>query len=94
MKLLRRRPKSFDIQVQDMVLHITASPDLAEESRPGPRAGGLSARDKAAGRPLRRRPPTTLPHRVSVLPPPLTRRVRGLAAERKLANLASGAGVR
>ncbi|MBI3647309.1 MAG: hypothetical protein HY240_00870 [Actinobacteria bacterium] len=33
MKLLRRRPKSFDIQVQDMVLHITASPDLAEESR-------------------------------------------------------------
>jgi uncharacterized protein len=33
MKLLRRRPKSFEIQVQDMVLHITASPDLEEESR-------------------------------------------------------------
>ena len=33
MKLLKRRPKSFDIQVQDMVLHITASPEYAEESR-------------------------------------------------------------
>jgi ApbE superfamily uncharacterized protein (UPF0280 family) len=33
MKLLRRRPKSFEIQVQDLVLHITASPDLEEESR-------------------------------------------------------------
>ena len=33
MKLLKRRPKSFDIQVQDMVLHITASPEFAEESR-------------------------------------------------------------
>jgi ApbE superfamily uncharacterized protein (UPF0280 family) len=32
-KLLKRRPKSFDIQVQDMVLHITASPEYAEESR-------------------------------------------------------------
>ena len=32
-KLLRRRPKSFDIQVQDMTLHITAPDDLAEESR-------------------------------------------------------------
>ena len=33
MKLLRRKPKSFDIQVQDMILHITASPEFAEESR-------------------------------------------------------------
>ena len=33
MRLLRRKPKSFEIQVQDMVLHITASPDYAEESR-------------------------------------------------------------
>lgn len=33
MRLLRRKPKSFDIQVHDMVLHITASPDYAEESR-------------------------------------------------------------
>ncbi len=33
MKLLRRRAKSFDIQVQDLVLHITASEDYAEESR-------------------------------------------------------------
>jgi uncharacterized protein len=33
MKLLRRKPKSFEIQVQDMVLHISASPDLEEESR-------------------------------------------------------------
>ena len=33
MKLLKRRPKSFDIQVHDMVLHITASPEYAEESR-------------------------------------------------------------
>jgi len=33
LKLLKRRPKSFDIQVQDMVLHITASPEYAEESR-------------------------------------------------------------
>jgi ApbE superfamily uncharacterized protein (UPF0280 family) len=32
-KLLRRRPKSFDIQVQDLVLHITAPEDYAEESR-------------------------------------------------------------
>jgi ApbE superfamily uncharacterized protein (UPF0280 family) len=32
-RLLKRRPKSFDIQVQDMVLHITASPEYAEESR-------------------------------------------------------------
>ena len=33
MKLLRRRPTSFDIQVQDLTLHITASDDYAEESR-------------------------------------------------------------
>jgi len=32
-RLFRRRPKSFDIQVQDMSLHITASEDFAEESR-------------------------------------------------------------
>jgi uncharacterized protein len=32
-KLLRRRAKSFDIQVQDMTLHITAPEDYAEESR-------------------------------------------------------------
>jgi hypothetical protein len=32
-KLLRRRPKSFDIQVQDLTLHITAPEDYAEESR-------------------------------------------------------------
>jgi ApbE superfamily uncharacterized protein (UPF0280 family) len=32
-RLLKRKPKSFEIQVQDMVLLITASPDLAEESR-------------------------------------------------------------
>lgn len=33
MKLLRRRAKSFDIQVQDLVLHIAAPEDYAEESR-------------------------------------------------------------
>ena len=33
MKLLRRRAKSFDIQVQDLMLHITAPEDYAEESR-------------------------------------------------------------
>ncbi|HEX6844980.1 MAG TPA: hypothetical protein VF235_07695 [Actinomycetota bacterium] len=33
MKLLRRRPRVFDIQVQDLVLHITAPEDFAEESR-------------------------------------------------------------
>ncbi len=33
MKLLRRKPRSFEIQVQDMVLHITAGTDLHEESR-------------------------------------------------------------
>lgn len=33
MKLLRRKPRTFDIQVQDMVLHITASAELSEESR-------------------------------------------------------------
>jgi ApbE superfamily uncharacterized protein (UPF0280 family) len=32
-RLLRRRPKSFDIQVQDLVLHISAPEDFAEESR-------------------------------------------------------------
>jgi ApbE superfamily uncharacterized protein (UPF0280 family) len=32
-RLLRRRPKSFDIQVQDLVLRITAPEDVAEESR-------------------------------------------------------------
>ena len=32
-KLLRRRAKNFDIQVQDLVLHISASEDYAEESR-------------------------------------------------------------
>ncbi len=33
MRLLRRKPKSFNIQVQDLTLHITASEDFAEESR-------------------------------------------------------------
>ena len=33
MKLLRRRAKAFDIQVQDLTLHITAPEDFAEESR-------------------------------------------------------------
>ena len=33
MSLLRRKPKTFDIQVQDLTLRITASPDLVEESR-------------------------------------------------------------
>ena len=33
MRLLRRRAKSFDIQVQDLTLHITAPEDFAEESR-------------------------------------------------------------
>jgi uncharacterized protein len=32
-RLLKRRAKSFDIQVQDMVLHISAPDDYAEESR-------------------------------------------------------------
>jgi ApbE superfamily uncharacterized protein (UPF0280 family) len=32
-RLLRRRPKSFDIQVQDLILHISAPEDFAEESR-------------------------------------------------------------
>jgi ApbE superfamily uncharacterized protein (UPF0280 family) len=32
-KLLRRKPRNFDIQVQDMVLHITANTDFNEESR-------------------------------------------------------------
>ena len=33
MKLLKRKPRSFDIQVQDMTLHIIAGADLNEESR-------------------------------------------------------------
>ncbi len=33
MKLLRRRTRAFDIQVQDLTLHITAPEDFAEESR-------------------------------------------------------------
>jgi len=32
-KLLRRRAKAFEIQVQDLTLHITAPEDFAEESR-------------------------------------------------------------
>jgi ApbE superfamily uncharacterized protein (UPF0280 family) len=32
-RLFRRKPKSFDIQVQDLTLHITAPEDFAEESR-------------------------------------------------------------
>jgi ApbE superfamily uncharacterized protein (UPF0280 family) len=33
LRLLKRRSKSFDIQVQDLVLHINAPEDFAEESR-------------------------------------------------------------
>lgn len=33
MSLLKKRPRTFDMQVQDMVLRITASPDFYEESR-------------------------------------------------------------
>ncbi len=33
MKLLKRKPRSFDIQVQDMVLHISAGTDFNEEAR-------------------------------------------------------------
>jgi hypothetical protein len=33
MKLLKRKPRSFDIQVQDMTLHIQAGTDVNEESR-------------------------------------------------------------
>ena len=33
MRLLKRKPRSFDIQVQDMTLRISASTDLNEESR-------------------------------------------------------------
>ncbi len=33
MKLLKRKPRTFEIQVQDMVLHISAAADLNEESR-------------------------------------------------------------
>lgn len=33
MKLLKRKLRTFDIQVQDMVLHVTAGTDLNEESR-------------------------------------------------------------
>lgn len=33
MKLLKRRPHSFDVQVQDLTLHIQAVTDLNEESR-------------------------------------------------------------
>jgi uncharacterized protein len=32
-KLLKRKPRSFDIQVQDMTLHIQAGTDFNEESR-------------------------------------------------------------
>lgn len=33
MRLLRRRPQAFEIQVHDMTLHISAAPDLHEEAR-------------------------------------------------------------
>jgi ApbE superfamily uncharacterized protein (UPF0280 family) len=32
-KLLKRKPRSFDVQVQDLTLHIQASTDFNEESR-------------------------------------------------------------
>jgi uncharacterized protein len=32
-RLLRRKPKVFDVQVQDLTLHITAPEEFAEESR-------------------------------------------------------------
>jgi ApbE superfamily uncharacterized protein (UPF0280 family) len=32
-RLLRKKPRSFDIQVQDMLLHISAGGDVNEESR-------------------------------------------------------------
>jgi uncharacterized protein len=33
MKLLRRKPRSFDIQVQELTLHVVAGADLNDESR-------------------------------------------------------------
>ena len=33
MRLLKRKPRSFDVQVHDVLLRITVSPDLEEESR-------------------------------------------------------------
>lgn len=33
MKLLKKKPRSFDVQVQDLTLHIQASTDFNEESR-------------------------------------------------------------
>jgi ApbE superfamily uncharacterized protein (UPF0280 family) len=33
MKLLRRKPRTFEVQVQDMTLHIQAATDFNEESR-------------------------------------------------------------
>ena len=33
MRLFKRKPRTFDIQVQDVVIHITARTDLDEESR-------------------------------------------------------------
>ncbi len=33
MKLLKRKPRTFEIQVQDMILHIQAATDMGEESR-------------------------------------------------------------
>lgn len=33
MRLLKRKPRSFDVQVQDMTLHIQAATDFNEESR-------------------------------------------------------------
>lgn len=33
MRLLRRKPKTFDIQVQDLLLHVTAPEDVEDEAR-------------------------------------------------------------
>jgi ApbE superfamily uncharacterized protein (UPF0280 family) len=33
LKLLKRKPRTFDIQVQDLVLHVSAGTDVGEESR-------------------------------------------------------------
>jgi ApbE superfamily uncharacterized protein (UPF0280 family) len=77
-KLFRRRPRTFDIQVQDMVLHVTAAADLGEETR----AAALSFWEQLHAYALRNPAVTTSKRPVEVEPdaPAIVREMAAAAA--------------
>ncbi len=78
MPLLKRKPKSFDIQVQDMTLHISAGGDFTEESR----ASALSFWEQLQAYALRD-PEFSTSKRPMELPesaPPIVREIAAAAA--------------